>query len=123
MQSSSNVEPVALSVQTLRKAAMTVRKCLKLTPQNVSRLAEPFPSILLDGCYENYDNDLRAISLEIHKYHELAYQEYRSAELLCEFLEKNGFLVERKVAGLETAFVATFEQGGGPIVSFNAVED
>lgn len=44
-------------------------------------------------------------------------KEYQAAELLTEYLEKNGFLVERGVGGYETAFRAVFRNGtGGPTV-------
>jgi hypothetical protein len=71
---------------------------------------------------DKYNAVLREISLQIHGYRELGFHEYQSAKLLCDFLEKEGFTVERGIAGDETAFVATFGQGkNGPRVSFNAV--
>ena len=51
----------------------------------------------------------------------MAFKEYKSSKLLTEFLEKEGFTVKRGIAGDETAFVGTFKQGKGPVVSFNAV--
>lgn len=71
---------------------------------------------------DKYNAVLREISLQIHGYRELGFHEYQSAKLLCDFLEKEGFTVERGIAGDETAFVATFGQGkNAPRVSFNAV--
>jgi len=64
---------------------------------------------------------LRLIALKIHEYAELAFQEFESVRLLCKFLEEHDFVVERGIAGLKTAFVATYSQGDGPTVSFNAV--
>jgi len=71
------------------------------------------------------------IALKIHEYQELAFQEFKSAALLCSFLEKNGFHVQRGIAGMETAFLATFAKKGSlqtsnampddVVVSFNAV--
>lgn len=78
------------------------------------------PSIISDT-FKKYDADLRDISLKLHGYHELAFKERKSAKLLTEFLEKEGFTVGRGIAGDETAFVSTFKQGKGPVVSFNAV--
>lgn len=78
------------------------------------------PKVIAD-CLKKYDTDLRDISLKLHGYHELAFKEYKSAKLLTEFLEREGFTVERGIAGDETAFVGTFKQGKGPVVSFNAV--
>ena len=42
---------------------------------------------------------------------EPGYQEKRSAELLAEMLHKAGFEVKRGVAGIPTAFIATFGEG------------
>ena len=69
---------------------------------------------------------LREIALKLHQYRELAFEERKSATLLSDFLEKEGFIVERGIAGLETAFVATFiscnPKPTDPVVSFNAVQ-
>jgi aminobenzoyl-glutamate utilization protein B len=78
------------------------------------------PSII-EKSYSKYDSDLRRISLEIHKYRELAFDEHKSVRLLVAFLESQGFVVERGIAGDETAFVGTYGDGTVPIVSFNAV--
>lgn len=47
---------------------------------------------------------------------EMAFHESRSAELLADLLEREGFSVERGVAGMETAFVATFGDRG-PVIA------
>jgi amidohydrolase len=60
----------------------------------------------------------------IHANPELAFHEFESATLLSDTLEKNGFAVERGVAGLDTAFVAVFpEQESGPVIAFLAEYD
>lgn len=51
------------------------------------------------------------ISQTIHANPELLFQEYKAMELLTGELEEHGFDVERGVAGLETAFVATYGSG------------
>lgn len=51
-------------------------------------------------------------------------REYQAAELLCGYLEKNGFSVKRGIAGLETAFQAVFRNGqGGPNLGLLAEYD
>ncbi|HVE76488.1 MAG TPA: M20 family metallopeptidase, partial [Actinomycetota bacterium] len=47
---------------------------------------------------------------------ELAYEEVRSAELLCELLEGNGMTVERSAHGLKTAFRATAGTSGPHVI-------
>jgi amidohydrolase len=56
--------------------------------------------------------EILAVSHQLHADPELGWHEVRSAELLCTRLETLGFTVERGVAGLPTAFVAT--KGSGP---------
>jgi len=64
------------------------------------------------------------ISKAIHSDPELGLQEYKSSELLASELEKNGFVVERKVAGMDTAFKATFKgKEDGPTIALLAEYD
>ncbi len=51
------------------------------------------------------------ISDKIWAVPELKFEEYKSAELLCDSLEKEGFTVERGVGGIETAFIGSFGNG------------
>jgi amidohydrolase len=69
-------------------------------------------------------DELASLSLEIHRNPELAFEEHKAASLLTSFLEKEGFEVERNVAGMETDFRATFVSGeGGPTVAILAEYD
>jgi amidohydrolase len=52
-------------------------------------------------------DELIRIADTIHANPEIAFEEFESVALLSDTLEQNGFEVERGVAGLETAFVAT----------------
>jgi len=55
----------------------------------------------------------------VWSYAELGLEEYRSAKLLADGMEAAGFKVERGVAGMPTAFVATWSQGSGkPVIGF-----
>lgn len=66
------------------------------------------------------------VSDRIWDYAETRFEEYRSAELLCEALESEGFSVERGVGGIETAFIGSYGFGK-PIVAilgeFDALSD
>ncbi len=57
-----------------------------------------------------------ALSKEIWDYAELQFQEFRSSKLLMETLQEEGFTIEEGVAGIPTAFVATYTNGQGPTV-------
>lgn len=56
------------------------------------------------GTYDKMQKDL-------HELAEPGFVEYKSSELIIKHLEENGFKVERGVANIPTAFVATFGEG------------
>lgn len=62
------------------------------------------------------------ISRAMHANPEIAFQEHEAMALLTNELEEHGFEVERGVAGLETAFVATYGSGE-PVVGILAEYD
>ena len=66
--------------------------------------------------------DLTAMSDSIWDYAELSLQEYRSAARLANFMEEEGFTVERGIAGIDTAFCATFGSGT-PVIGLLAEYD
>lgn len=67
-------------------------------------------------------SELAKLNDEIWRSAEVAMEEYKSAEALAAYLEKMGFVVERGVAGLPTAFVGT-SGSGQPVIGFLAEYD
>ncbi len=65
---------------------------------------------------EKHKAALIAISDSIWAMAETAFEEHTSSKLLAEYAEKQGFKVERNVAGMPTAFVATYGSGS-PVIS------
>jgi aminobenzoyl-glutamate utilization protein B len=65
---------------------------------------------------------ITGLSDNIWDYAELPMEEYRSSRLLADSLQDVGFEVERGVAGMPTAFVATFGSGE-PVLGFLAEYD
>lgn len=65
---------------------------------------------------------LQTMSHTLHANPEILFQEHKAAELLTNELDEQGFMVERGVAGLDTAFVATYGSGE-PVVGFLAEYD
>lgn len=65
---------------------------------------------------EKHRDKFIKLSDQIWETPEIAFQEYKSAEALCQALEKEGFEVKRDVAGLQTAFIASFGSGS-PVVA------
>lgn len=66
---------------------------------------------------------LAQVSQEIWGYAEVGYQEHKSSALLQSELKKAGFKVEPGVAGMPTAFVASFKTGEGPVLAVLAEFD
>ncbi len=65
---------------------------------------------------EKHKANLIKISDEIWALAETAFEENQSAKILADYAEAQGFNVERGVAGMPTAFVATFGSGS-PVIS------
>lgn len=58
----------------------------------------------------------------VFSYAELGYQEKHSSKYLSDILEKNGFKVERGIAGIPTAFMATWGEGK-PVIALGSDVD
>jgi len=86
---------------------LTVSQAQKKLPKNKS---------LIKQSVEKHQTNLIEISDAIWASAETAFEEHNSSKLLADYAEKNGFTVERGVAGMPTAFVATFGSGR-PIIS------
>jgi len=72
---------------------------------------------LIGQAVDRLADELEALSRQIHDSPELAYQEVKAAGWLSDFLARQGFTVERGVAGVETAFRGTLETGPGPTIA------
>ena len=73
---------------------------------------------------EQRSNDLISISDNIWKAAEVAFREEESAEYLIDYAEQNGFKIEKGLAGMPTAFTATYGEGSpviGIIGEFDAL--
>ncbi|HZX61092.1 MAG TPA: M20 family metallopeptidase [Candidatus Methylomirabilis sp.] len=67
--------------------------------------------------------ELLEISRFLHAHPELSFEEHQAAEFLTRTMERHGFAVTRKVAGLPTAFTASVAAGEGPTIAFLAEYD
>lgn len=72
---------------------------------------------------EGMREELIDLSRNLHGQPEVAFQEHLSVDLLTLFLEKEGFLVERGVGQLPTAFKAIWGNSSGPSVALIAEYD
>ena len=70
---------------------------------------------------EQHADELRDIALYLYHHPEQTYREVLAAARLIEYLEGQGFRVERGIGGLPTAFRATIDSGRpGPTLAFLA---
>jgi len=65
----------------------------------------------IDASVKKHEKALIKISDAIWHNAELALEEHKSSKILSDYAEKNGFNVERGVAGMPTAFIATYGSG------------
>lgn len=72
----------------------------------------------LDSKQDGY----RKVALQIWDYAEVGYKEVKSSALLQQTLQQNGFTIEAGVAGMPTAFVATYGHGQ-PVIGLLAEFD
>jgi aminobenzoyl-glutamate utilization protein B len=90
---------------------------IKVDPAKLTPLKKEVLSWVDDAMPE-----LARLNDEIWRAAEVAMEEYKSSEALASYLERQGFAVERGVAGLPTAFVGVYGSGQ-PVIGFLAEYD
>ncbi len=93
--------------------------CLVLNPLYSSSAYAASPSAVKRSAVASIDkhsSELIEMSDQIWAFAETALREHRSAELLASYAERAGFRVERGIAGMPTAFLASFGEGR-PIIA------
>jgi aminobenzoyl-glutamate utilization protein B len=88
----------------------------------IAAAAQPLDKAAMLRTIEARADETWRAALELWEWAEPGYQETRSAERLASMLEARGFRVERGVADIPTAFVATFGSGE-PVVGILAEYD
>jgi len=71
---------------------------------------------------ESRENDISTLSDKIWEFSEVSLKEYKSCKLFCDMLNKEGFTVHERYAGIETAFMAEYGSGE-PIIGILAEYD
>ena len=79
---------------------------------------EKFRAVVVDGV-ERRRKLAQVINDTVFSFGELAYQEFETSKYLSGLLEKNGFSVERGVAGMPTAWVARWGSGR-PVIALGS---
>lgn len=60
---------------------------------------------------EQKRHELTQISDQIWEYAETRFEEYKSAQLICDMLEKEEFTLRTHIANLETGFIGSYGHG------------
>jgi aminobenzoyl-glutamate utilization protein B len=81
---------------------------VSVTPETLRAQSPSVARAAALASVERQGTELVAMSDQIWGFAELALRETRSAALLADYAERQGFTVERGVAGMPTAFVATY---------------
>ena len=91
---------------------------------DASLTARPQNGVKLDDLKREAVGEVAALQVftqqmvdQIFSYSELGFQEYETSRYITGLLEKNGFKVERGVAGIPTAWVASYGTGK-PVIGF-----
>jgi aminobenzoyl-glutamate utilization protein B len=81
-------------------------------PARAAAPSEPSPvKLAAVASVDRHAHDLEVLADRIWAYAETALREHKSAAALADYAEQQGFRVERGVAGLPTAFTATYGSG------------
>jgi aminobenzoyl-glutamate utilization protein B len=100
------------SAMLLATAVVTLWACAASAAAGTGQAARETPAKRAAiNSVERHAADLTLLSDRIWAYAETALRETRSAAALADYAEQQGFKVERGVAGMPTAFVATYGSG------------
>jgi aminobenzoyl-glutamate utilization protein B len=105
-------------MKRLFSAVLFAALCMTVAAKPAKRDLRHVGMDYLDKSFAVYDS----IQKRIHGFAEPGFREYRSSATLADFLEENGFSVERGVAEIPTAFIATFGSGS-PVIGVMAEYD
>src|SRR5215468_4894452 len=88
------------------------------TSKHDSERVEKFKAVVIDGV-EARRKLAQVMNDTVFSFGELAYQEFETSKYLTGLLEKNGFAVERGIAGMPTAWVARWGSGR-PVIALGS---
>lgn len=96
-----------------RRAALALATLLACLPALAASPRKPDPARkqAVVASVDRHRAELLALSDQVWGFAETALRETRSAQVLADYAQQQGFTVERGVAGLPTAFTATYGQG------------
>ena len=112
----SNFIIIEYNLSTMHKLILTILICILSVTSISAQKKLPKNKLLIKQSVEKHQANLVEISDAIWASAETAFEERTSSKLLADYAENNGFIVERGVADMPTAFVATYGSGK-PVIS------
>ncbi len=104
-------------------AVLTLAAASLPAQQTVSKEKEAAMKADLIGQIDGMKKQAQVMVDTVYSFGELGFQEVETSKYLSELLEKNGFTVERGVAGIPTAFMATWGEGKPVIALGSDIDD
>lgn len=96
----------------MRKITSLLAFALLIVPSAGQSQKDPSENkVAIISSVDNHKKELIDLSNQIWKYAEIGLNEYRSAGILADYAQAQGFIVKRGVAGLPTAFIASYGTG------------
>src|SRR2546425_5039787 len=77
----------------------------------------------LNGQVDAMKKQAQVMVDSVFSFGELGFQEFETSKYLTSLLEKEGFKIERNIAGIPTAFIATWGQGKPVIALGSDIDD
>src|ERR1700691_5584509 len=117
---------------TTSKGAVMLQRCLMVSglvvacafsQQKVTPDKEASLKADLAGQIDGMKKQAQVMVDSVFSFGELGFQEFETSKYLTDILEKEGFRIERGVAGIPTAFVATWGQGKPVIALGSDIDD
>jgi aminobenzoyl-glutamate utilization protein B len=114
---------VSLKLVVLSLACLFVAE--SLVAQQAPTSAEKVTAIKADltGQIDGMKKQAQVMNDEVFSFGELGFQEFETSKYLSDILEKEGFQVERGIAGIPTAFMATWGHGKPVIALGSDIDD
>jgi aminobenzoyl-glutamate utilization protein B len=109
-----------MSHSVLRRTASLLLCASMLTPAFAAA-----PAAMKQEAAANVESHAKLVQTmvdTVFSYAEPGFQEFRTSAYLTDILEKNGFKIKRGIAGIPTAWTATWGEGG-PLIAMGSDED
>ena len=106
-------------IRKLAFALLAAAVCILAQPSKVSAEKEGSIKADLAGQIDSMKKQAQVMVDSVFSFGELGFQEFETSKYLTGILEKEGFKIERGIAGIPTAWIATWGEGK-PVISLGS---